>query len=155
MCICTNMPKISQFYQFTLEIKSILEPKDQIGHTHFPPWPTKFFLINFCEFVSTCKKAGYFIDCFWWYDWLKNPAIWMLSRIWPISQEQKLSQIWNLCRNTANIINFPYRTKSVKINDHIFNKLKKPCFCSIFSIFGLKHLFSEKSGCHTLLHMDF
>ena len=35
-----------------------------------------------------------------------------------ISQEQDFS-IQDLCRNTANNINFYYRTNSVKINDQI------------------------------------
>ena len=36
---------------------------------------------NFCEFVSTCKKSGYFIDLFWRYGWLKYPAIWLAENI--------------------------------------------------------------------------
>ena len=39
---------------------------------------------------------------------------------WPISQEHKFSQIWDLCRDTGNNINFHYRTNPVKINDQIF-----------------------------------
>ena len=62
--------------------------------------------------------------------------IWLIKKIiqsdwlgtfWPISQEQNLSQIWDLCRNTVNI-NFHYITNSVKINAKFFNKFKKPCF---------------------------
>ena len=75
---------------------------------------------NLCEFVSTCKKSGYFIDLFWRYSWSKNPAIWLAENILAISQEQKLSQIWDLCRNMANNINFHYRSNSVKIKDQIF-----------------------------------
>ena len=37
-----------------------------------------------------------------------------LRAFWPISQKQKFSQIWDLSRNTANNINFHYRTNSVK-----------------------------------------
>ena len=36
---------------------------------------------NLCEFVSKCKKSGYFIDLFWRYGWLKNPAIWLAENI--------------------------------------------------------------------------
>ena len=43
-----------------------------------------------------------------------------LRVFWPISQEPGLSQTWNLCRITANSINFHYRTTLEKINDHIF-----------------------------------
>ena len=39
---------------------------------------------------------------------------------WPISQEPEFSQVWNLCKNTANIIKFPYKPSSEKINDSIF-----------------------------------
>ena len=46
---------------------------------------------------------------------------------------------------TANNINFYYRKNSVKINDKIFNKFKKPCFLSIFPILRTK-IFSGKSG---------
>ena len=43
-----------------------------------------------------------------------------LKTFWPISQEQKFSEIWDLCRNTANNIHFYYRTFSVKTNEQIF-----------------------------------
>ena len=42
-----------------------------------------------------------------------------LRAFWPISQERDLSQIED-CRNTANNINFHYRTNSGKINNQIF-----------------------------------
>ena len=45
-------------------------------------------------------------------DWLRA--------FWPITQEQDLSQIKNLCMNTANNKNFHYRTNSVNLNDQIF-----------------------------------
>ena len=43
---------------------------------------------------------------------------------------------------TANNINFYYRTNSVKINDLIFNKFKKPCFLSIFPILQVMVIFT-------------
>ena len=45
-------------------------------------------------------------------DWLRA--------FWPISQEQDLSQIKDLCMNRANNKNFHYSTNSVKIKDQIF-----------------------------------
>ena len=48
------------------------------------------------------------------FDWLRT--------FWPKSQELKFSQIRDLCRNTANNINFHYRTTSVKCNDQINSK---------------------------------
>ena len=44
----------------------------------------------------------------------------MASAFWPVSQEKDLSEIDDLWRNTANNINFHYRTHSRKINDQIF-----------------------------------
>ena len=43
-----------------------------------------------------------------------------LRAFWPLSQKQDISQIWDLCKNTVNNINFHYWTNSVKINDQIF-----------------------------------
>ena len=68
-------------------------------------------------------------------DWLKT--------FWPISQEQRFSQLWDLCRNTANNIYFHYRINSVKINDQINSK--NPVF-SIFPNFRGKKIFSGKSS---------
>ena len=42
-----------------------------------------------------------------------------LKTFCPISQKQTFSQIWDLCMNTANNINFHYRTNSVKTNAQI------------------------------------
>ena len=72
-------------------------------------------------------------------DWLKL--------FWPISQEQTFSQIWGLCRNTANNINFHYRSNSVKINDQISQQIEKILFFAhfwpIFPILGAKKFFPE------------
>ena len=80
----------------------------------FWPCPPRNILINFisCELVSTCKKSGYFIDLLWRYGWLKNEI--------DLQHFTKVPQICDLCRNTANYINFHYRRYSVKINDQIF-----------------------------------
>ena len=81
--ICTSMQKITLFHPFIFEVQSILESHDQTSHTHFWPHPPKNFWSNFnlCEFVSTCKKPGYFTDLFWRYGWLNNPAIWLADNI--------------------------------------------------------------------------
>ena len=86
------MQKISSSHIFIIEMQSILESGDQTGHTHFWPCPPKYL-----EILQS---------------WL------VLS--WPISQEQSFYQIWDMCRNTTNNVNFHYRTNSVKINDQIF-----------------------------------
>ena len=36
---------------------------------------------------------------------------------WPTSQEPDFFHIWDLCKNTENIIKFLYRPNSVKNND--------------------------------------
>ena len=74
---------------------------------------------NLFELVSTCKKSDYFI---FWGDRVDQKILQsdMLRTFWPISQEQKFSQIWDLRRNTTNNISFHYRTNSVKINNQIF-----------------------------------
>ena len=41
-------------------------------------------------------------------DWLKV--------FWPISQEPEFFQVWDLSKNTANIIKFLYSPNSEKIN---------------------------------------
>ena len=41
----------------------------------------KTFKQHFCEFVSTCKKRGYFINLFRRNSWFKNPAIWLAESI--------------------------------------------------------------------------
>ena len=39
---------------------------------------------------------------------------------WSVSQEPDFSQVWDLCKNTADIKKFLYRPNSEKINDQIF-----------------------------------
>ena len=145
-CICITIQKISSFHQFILQIQPILESHDQTGHTHFWPYPSKNLWsgFNLCEFVSTCKKSGYFIDLFWRYDWLKNPAIWLAENILPISQKLEFSQIWDLFRNTTNNINIHYSTNSVKINDKIFQYIQKTLFLAHFPNFWGKKFFFWK-----------
>ena len=90
--ICTTMQKISSFHQF-IEIQPILEPCDQTDHSHFWPCPSKKFFwstFNLREFVSTCKKSGYFIDLFWRYGWSKNPAMWLPESILAHISETKI-----------------------------------------------------------------
>ena len=67
-------------------------------------------------------------------DWLRI--------FWPISQEQKFSQKWDLCRNTADNINVHYRTNSVKIDDQTYQKIKKKQF-GPFSKFWRRKSFTE------------
>ena len=116
-----------------MEIQLILESRDQIGHTYFWPFITKKFSINekikiFCEFVSTCKELGCFINLFWRNGWFKNPEIWLAETI--------LAYISGTI--TANKINFHYRTNSMKIIEKFFFESKKPSFWLISPILGAK-----------------
>ena len=57
----------------------------------------------------------------------------MAENIWPISQKQKFSQIWDLCRNTENNIIF-FRIEKTLLLAH---------FGPIFLILGAKKIFRE------------
>ena len=97
---------------------------------------------NLCEFVPTCKKSGYLTDFFWRYGWLKNPAFWLAENILAHISGTK---IWDLCRNTANNINFHYRSNSVKMMTKFSNKLKKKPVLDHFPNFGGKIFSPGKS----------
>ena len=67
-----------------------------------------------------------------------------------LSQEENILQIWDLCRNTANNMNFHYRTNSVKMNDQNFsinskNPISGPFLVHFPSFWG-KKIFPRKSG---------
>ena len=129
-------------------MQSILECCDQTGSTHFWPCPPKKCLINF-YFKWICinmQKISLFY-LFWRYGWSKTPAIWLLRTFWPISQEQKISQVQNLNRKKSNNINFHYWSNLIKINEQIFQQIKKTLllahFGPIFQILRLKKMFPE------------
>ena len=79
--------------------------------------PTQELFLLLCESVSTWKKLGYFINLFWRYCGLKNPAIWLAKNIWPVSQERNFFQILDLSSNTADNEHSNFRTNLVKITD--------------------------------------
>ena len=53
-------------------------------------------------------------------DWLRT--------FWPIYQEQEFSQLWDLCRNTANNIIFIIEQIQWKLMTNFFNILNKTVF---------------------------
>ena len=55
----------------------------------------------------------------------QNPD-WLIT-FWSRSQKPEFSQIWDFSRNTANNINFHYRTNSVKIDDKLFQSIWLSC----------------------------
>ena len=56
-------------------------------------------------------------------DWLRT--------FWSISQEQRFSQIWDLCRNTVNNAGFHIEQIQWKLMPKFFNKFWKSCFWPI------------------------
>ena len=103
-------------HKFILEIESILESRDQLGTPIFDHAHKKFMWI--CIKVQK-KKAISLICSGDMIDYKILQPDW-LRKFWPICQEQKFSQIWDFCKNTANNINFQYRKYPVKINDQTF-----------------------------------
>ena len=85
-----------------------------------PDWPYLLLTMpnqnifdQLCEFVSTCKKCGCFIALFWRNRWFKTLQSDWLRAFWSITKEKDFSQRQDLSRNTANNMNFHYRTNSV------------------------------------------
>ena len=58
MQTCISMQKTSSFHLF-IQIKSVIESRHQIHHTHFGTYPPKRLqsLFNLHEFVPACKKS--------------------------------------------------------------------------------------------------
>ena len=91
----------------------------------WPDWPhqflttptPKFFdqLLLYVNLYQHLKNQAILLMV----DWKTQQSDW-LRTFWPISQEQKFSQKWDLCSNTAKYINFHYRTNPVKFNDKVF-----------------------------------
>ena len=140
------MQNISLFHLFIFEILST-----STDHALLWPCPSRKILNHLLIYVNLYqhkKKAtslicsGDMVDCkIVQSDWLRT--------FWPISQEQKFSQIWDLYRNKANNNIFHYRTNSVKITDQIFNKNSKnpifgPSLVRFPNVFG-KNVFPRKS----------
>ena len=88
----------------------------QTGHTQ-----TNFFdqPLIFVNLHQNAKNEVVFLNCSGETVDLKILQSDWLRAFWSISQGEKNYQIHDLCRNTANNINFHYRTNSVKINGQI------------------------------------
>ena len=105
---------VLRYSQFQIPVARLATPISDHAH------PKTFWLtFNLCEFVSTCKKSGYFTDLLR-YGWLKNPAIWLAKNILAHISGTKIFPNIGSVQNTANNINFHYRSNSEKINDQIF-----------------------------------
>ena len=114
---------------------------------------------NLCEFVSTWKKLSYFIDLSWRYGWLKNPTIWLAENILTHISGTRIFPKYIICAETANNINFHYRTNSGKLMTKFFNILKKILFlahfCPFSQFLGQKQIFWKIRLCHAQLHTGF
>ena len=99
---------------------SILEPRNQINHTHFWPFSPKAYRSDFNSFelVPTCKMNRLFhwiVLEIWRFHSFKNPAIWWQRAFWPISQKQDFYQTQVTYRNTTNNVSFHYILNSINI----------------------------------------
>ena len=108
MRICINIQKISLFHLFIPQIQSILESHRHTSHTHFWAYSkTPIFdhgkpkhfqsTFNFCEFVSTCKKWGCFLDWFWTNNWLKNLTNWLAESILAYTSGTRFFPKYRIC----------------------------------------------------------
>ena len=128
-----SVNSINPFFRYS----QFWSPETKLATTIFNHAQPKTFrsTFNFCEFVSTCKKWGCFIDLFWTNGWFKKLAIWMAESILAYSSGITFFPKKDLCRNTANNIKFCYKTNSGKLMTKSFFKFKKPYFWPILHLF--------------------
>ena len=104
-------------------------------------------LLIFVNFYQLAKNEAVLSTCSGEIIYIKNPAIWLAESILLISKEKDLSQIKDLCMNTANNKNLPYRAKSVKINNQfVLKTLFLTFFFSISPILGIKKVFPKNQA---------
>ena len=116
---------------------------DQSSHKH--SWPhTKIFhsTFNFREFVSTCKKSGYFITSFQRSIWLKNPVICLAKSILAHISGTKLFPSAGFVQECNKWIFIMHQIQK-KLMAKFLNKFKKSHFRSIFPISGTKYYFKN------------
>ena len=96
--------KKSVYFVYSFLKYGQLESNDKNGHNHFWQCPPQK-KINSHEFASTCKISDYFICSGDTADIKMMQSDW-LTAFWPISQKPDFYQLWDLCSNAANSINF-------------------------------------------------
>ena len=141
MWICAGILKISKFHLFILE--SILESREQIGHTIFDhSQPKKFRLtFNFCNLYQHAKNQAFSLICFGEMVDLKVLKSDWLRPFWTISPNKTFPK-YRICARTEEI-------RQIFIIEHIlwklliefFFKFKKPCFWLISPILEGKQRF--------------
>ena len=98
--------------------------------------------INFCEFVSSCKKCGVSSVCSRESVYLKILQSDRMKTFWSIFPEQDFSQTQDLCRNTVTWI-FIMEKSQWKLMTKFFFKFKN--ILAHFCNFWVKKIFSKKT----------
>ena len=101
--------KKSLLHSLIVEIQPVLESCNKNNHMRFLTTANAQIYQSTCdfhEFVSTCRKSGYFIISFQRYSSFE-----ILRSDWSkvfrsIIHKLDFCQLWNLCRNTAAVKNF-------------------------------------------------
>ena len=78
---------------------------------------------------------------------------------WPISQEPDFCEVWDLCKNTANIIKLLYRLileyVITKFSDKFKNPVFGPFWVQFYKFQGKKKISWKIRLCHTQFLMGF
>ena len=150
-----NMPKISLFHLFILQIESILESHHMTGHIHFWPRQPLHFKrpFNLHEFVPACKKSVNSWDTvnlrvqrpdlrnlLWRNSSFRNYAIWLAESILAyISGTRFFPNIGFVQEHSKFII----EQIQWKLMTKFFFKVKKPIFGPFHHFWGQKKFFKK------------
>ena len=162
-----NMPKISLFHLFILQIESILESHHMTGHIHFWPHQPQNFQcpFNLHEFVPACKKSVNswdtvnlrvqrpdLLNLLWRNSSFRNYAIWLAESILAYISGTRFFPKYRIYAGTQQIINiFIIEQIQWKLMTKFFFKFKKPIFGPFPHILGLKKFFNKIGlSCTTL-----
>ena len=145
-----NMPKISLFHLFILQIESILESHHMTGHIHFWLHQALNFqrLFNLHEFVPACKKSVNSWD-------RVNHAIWLAESILAYISGTRFFPKYRIYAGTQQIINiFIIEQIQWKLITKFFFQFKKPIF-GPFNKFLVIVSMQEISSIHKLTRTNF
>ena len=158
--LCTSMQKIISIYWFILEILSILDSCYLTGHAHFLTMSTQRFFDQLLIYVTLYQHARHqpisLTNSGDTADEKIMQSDWLI--FWPIKEEQRFSQIWDLGKNTANNMNFHYRTNSIKTNDQILhskNLVYWPNFSPLSQFWRQNKFLQNIQPCYIQFHISF
>ena len=111
MQTCISMQKTSSFHLFILQIKSVIESRHQIRHTHFGTYPPKRSqsLFDLHEFVPACKKSVsfYFILFIFIFIFITYIQMFILEIQSILESRDQIGQThFSPCPVKKNLINF-------------------------------------------------